>query len=183
MTSVAKKIIGSSSPDREKDDFYPTPPEATLDLLSRVTFDGPVWECACGDGAISTILESQGYEVISTDLVDRGYGQHAVDFLMEWESQSPNIITNPPFKLATQFVKQALKLTTGKVAFLARLSFLEGIERKKMFEESPLSRVLVFSYRLPFMRAGEESKGGGMMAFAWFIWDHDHVGPPTVEWI
>lgn len=185
MTETAMRIIGSSSPDREKDDFYPTPPEATQALLDRVTFEGGVWECACGDGAISSLFEANGHNVVSTDLVDRGYGEHSIDFLMEWQSQTPNIVTNPPFKLATQFVEKALSLTTGKVALLVKLTFLEGIERKKMFENTPLEKVLIFSYRLSFNRGGEEKEnsGGGMMAFAWFIWNHEHKGSPTIEWI
>lgn len=171
--------------NRERDDWYPTPPEGTRALLSVETFDGPIWEPACGDGAISKVLESAGYEVTSTDLVDRGYGTPRVDFLMEQKSLAPNIVTNPPFKYVEHFVSTALYLSTGKVAMLARLAFLEGVRRKKMFESTPLARVWVFSKRLSISRAGEtwRSKQGGMVAFAWFVWEHGHEGPPSVGWI
>lgn len=169
--------------NRERDDFYPTPPEATRALLSVETFSGPIWEPACGDGAISRVLEETGHDVISTDLVNRGYGDHSIDFLMEWQPRAPNIITNPPFKLGLPFLKKSLDLTTDKVAFLMRLNWLEGVERRGVFENTPTARVWVFSKRLTTWRLGEEGKTGGMFAFAWFVWEHGHEGPPTLGWI
>ena len=66
------RLIGHGN-NRVKDDFYPTPTNATMALLQREKFDGDIWEPACGDGAISKLLKLQGYEVYSSDLVDRGY--------------------------------------------------------------------------------------------------------------
>lgn len=170
--------------NREKDDFYPTPPEGTHGLLMKERFDGPIWEPACGDGAIARVLEKWGYKVVATDLVARGYGESRVDFLMEGRSLAPNIVTNPPFKMVVPFIRKALELSTGKVAMLLRLACLEGAERRKIFESTPLSRVLVFSKRLPFKRPGWEDTGaGGMLPFAWFIWDHAHKGSPELGWI
>lgn len=171
--------------NRQIDDFYPTPPEATKKLLAVEKFDGPIWECACGDGAISKVLIEHGYEVISTDLVDRGYGESRIDFMMEWKARAPNIITNPPFKFAKEFVDKALCLSKKKVAILARLAWLEGKSRKSMFQSSPLSRVWVFSERVPMLRNGDEmmAGGGGMIAFAWYVWNHDYDGPPRIGWI
>lgn len=186
--NVGQSYVRGNTPDsenRQKDDFYPTPPIATRKLLAVETFDGPIWECACGDGAISKVLADEGYEVISTDLVDRGYGASRVDFMMEWKPRAPNIITNPPFKFAREFVDKALSLTTGKVAILARLAWLEGKSRKSLFETTPLSRVWVFSERVPMLRNGDEMMkgGGGMIAFAWFVWDHEYEGPARLGWI
>jgi hypothetical protein len=168
-----QRFIRGQAPDaenREKDDFYPTPPEGTRALLSAERFDGPIWEPACGDGAISKELIAAGYEVHSSDLVARG--------------RAPNIVTNPPFKLALPFIERALGLTTGKVAMLLRLAFLEGRERRRFYESTPLARVLVFSGRLKMFRGGDTAnEGGGMIAFAWFIWDHAHKGPPTLGWV
>lgn len=187
--ALAKSYARSVIPDkenREKDDFYPTPPEGTEALLKVERFDGLIWECACGDGAISKVLEAHGYDVLSTDLVDRGYGEPRVDFLMERVSPAPNIVTNPPFKLAQQFVEHALSLTTGKVAILARLSWLESVERREMFIGTPLARVWIFSKRLHILRRGvieKLSSGGGMIAFAWYVWEHGHEGKPTLGWL
>ena len=177
----------SSSPDREVDDFYATPPESIRALLLVETFDGPVWEPACGQGHISRILEESGLEVISTELVDRGYGEIGIDFLMEWQPRAPNIITNPPFKLSSQFVRNALKLTTGKVAMLLKIGFLEGIERADLFDASPLARVWVFRRRQSFLKSGiykaNMNGKGGMIAYAWFVWEHGYQGKPTLGWI
>jgi hypothetical protein len=191
----AQVIAGRSDVDgyqRQKDDFYPTPARAIESLLRAESFEGDIWEPACGDGAISEPLEAAGYEVVSTDLVDRGYGESGVDFLMEWQCRAPNIVTNPPFKLAVPFVRKALDLTSGKVCMLLKIAFLEGQERAGLFAESPLARVHVFSQRLAFVpgtreqhaaKQGKTFDGGGMMAFAWFVWEHGYTGKPTLGWL
>src|SRR5215470_5861126 len=84
MTAIPSYATISPAPRivaRADHDFYPTPPEAVRALLSVEQFDGPIWEPACGDGAISRVLEEQGHQVTSTDLIDRGYGEADVDFL------------------------------------------------------------------------------------------------------
>ena len=170
--------------NREKDDFYPTPPAATHALLMAETFTGAIWEPACGDGAISRVLVKWGYEVVATDLVARGEGIPRVDFLMETKSLAPNIITNPPFKLVSPFIRKALDLTTHKTAMLLRLSCLEGAERGEIYDESPLARVWVFRRRITMWRNGvANSHSGSMVAFAWFVWDKAHSGPPTLGWL
>jgi len=170
---------------REKDDFYPTPPEGTEALLRVEKFTGPIWEPACGDGAISRVLESAGHHVISTDLVDRSFGLARVDFLMEQKALAPNIVTNPPFKLSAAFIRQGVRLSTGKLALLLRLACLEGTERGKIYDHTPLARVWVFRKRLSMQRARQatESDNGGMIALAWFVWDHGYTGKPTLGWI
>jgi hypothetical protein len=172
--------------NRETHDFYPTWPAATRALLSVERFDGAIWEPACGDGAMSKVLEAAGHEVISTDLIDRGYGEGGRDFLMEWQSLAPNIVTNPPFRWAVEFVDRALMLTTGKVALFLRLAFLEGQDRGRWFPTTPLARVWIMSRRVPIQR-GRMAEGkelnGGVIAFAWFVWEHGHQGKPEMGWI
>lgn len=186
MASLAMRLNGATRADddgRPADDFYPTPPEATQALLRVESFDGPIWEPACGNGAISKVLEAAGYRVVSTDLNDRGFGEPRIDFLMEYAPRAPNIVTNAPFKLAEEFAAHAVRLTTGKVAMLFRLAFLEGIERRQLFENTPIARVYVFSKRLQLLREGDQMARGGMMAFAWFVWEHGYTGKPTLGWI
>lgn len=186
VTAAAKAYVAGIIPseEREKDDFYPTPPEGTRALLAVENFDGPIWEPACGAGDMARVLSAAGYEVVATDLMDRGYGQSHRDFLMEWEPVAPNIVTNPPFKLAEQFVRHALALSSGKVAMLCRLAWLEGKGRRELFTGTPLARVWVFAGRLSMQRGALGKSGqGGMLAFAWFVWEHGHSGPPTLGWI
>lgn len=188
MSAVGTQWVRNIIPDsenRERDDFYPTPPKATKALLSVEQFEGSIWECACGDGAMSKVFEEAGFQVISTDLIDRGYGTSGVDFLLDYSTTADNIITNPPFKFANEFVYHALRRSRRKVAILARLAWLEGKERGKLFRNSPIARVWVFSERIPMLRNGDEmlKGGGGMIAFAWFVWEHGYTGKPTLGWI
>lgn len=182
--AYARGIIPDAE-NRQRDDFYPTPPRATRALLAVETFEGDIWEPACGDGAISKVLEEAGYTVNSTDLIERGYGLSGVDFLLDYQTTANNIITNPPFKFAQEFVEHALSRSRRKVAMLCRLGWLEGKERRKMFVSTPLAHVWVFSSRVPMLRNGEQmmAGGGGMIAFAWYVWDHTYVGKPTLGWL
>jgi len=165
-------------------DFYPTPPNATEALLSVERFEGSIWECACGNGAISKVLEAHGHKVLSTDLVNRGYGETPIDFLTVPPMRSvANVVTNPPYSLAEDFVRTALSVTTAKVAMLLKLAFLEGEKRRRMFESTPLARVHVFSRRLTMMRNGAPKRSSGMIAFAWFVWEHGYAGFPRIHWL
>lgn len=187
MSAIGTAYCRSIIPDkenREVDDFYPTPPAATRALLAVEKFHGSIWEPACGNGAISSILIEDGYDVISTDLINRGFGTPNVDFLLEYQTVANNIITNPPFKLANEFIAHAIRQSDRKVAFLCRLAWMEGKERRKMFQSTPLARVWVFSSRVAMLRGGMNGGGGGgMIAFAWYVWDHAHVGAPALGWL
>jgi hypothetical protein len=52
-----------------------------------------------------------------------------------------------------------------------------------LFDPHPPARVWVFSRRLSITRRGEQTKSGGMIAFAWFVWDRDHHGATALGWI
>jgi len=107
---------------REENDFYPTPPSGILPFLEKEKFEGNIWECACGDGAISKVLIDKGYDVYSSDLINRDYGETGLDFL-ETNKKYDNIITNPPFKLSLPFVYKALESVNKKVLFYVELLF------------------------------------------------------------
>ena len=168
--------------DREKFDFYATPPEASQQLLDVESFEGKIYEPCCGQGHISKVLINNGYDVESSDLINRGYGDSNIDFLMEYKKRD-NIITNPPYgRLLMQFVRQAHNIADKKIALLLKLTFLEGQERKEFFKECPPTRVHVFSKRLALMKNGK-SYEGGMMALAWFVWDKSSDKTTTVNWL
>ena len=177
----AQSLVGTSA-GRPDNDYYPTPPAATEALLSVETFAGDIWEPACGDGAICKVLAAHGHQVIASDLIDRGYGEAPHDFLTATRTVA-NIITNPPFKLGEAFVRQALARSTAKVALLGKLQFLEGAKRKVMFETTPLARVWVFSKRLTMTREGKKMENSGMIAFAWYVWEHGYTGQPVLGWL
>jgi hypothetical protein len=174
MATVGRSIVGATDGGRPENDFYPTPPEGTLGLLKVESFVGNIWEPACGNGAMSKVLESAGYKVVSTDLEPRGYGTQG-DFFFYGSLLAPNIVTNPPFRLAQEFADRALAL--------CKLVFLEGKERGNWFPNTPLKSVYVFSERLNLYRNGIDNGGSGMIAFAWFVWERGYSGKPMIEWL
>ena len=180
----AHSLVGDNKIGRPADDFYPTPESATLALMNSILLSSNrIWEPACGDGAISRVLENTGLDVISTDLFDHGYGQVGVDFLQTTELLAPVIITNPPFSLAEQFLKHALGLGARQVYLLGKLAFLEGDKRARYLETTPFSRVMVFRKRITLTRNGVKMANSGMIAFAWYEWIVGYFGKPEVTWL
>jgi hypothetical protein len=168
--------------DLDGPDFFPTPRWATHALMENEIFEGEIWECACGDGAMSKVLASKGNPVVSTDLIDRGYGEGEVDFLKS-NRRAANIVTNPPYNAAEGFVQAGLRKADKKFALLLRLAFLEGANRQRtIFTDAPPSRVWIFSERITFYPAGAVQKGTGTTAYAWFVWDKDAPGPTELKW-
>jgi hypothetical protein len=170
------------SADLDGPDFYPTPAWATYALIDTEQFDGDIWESACGNGAMSRILETTGQLVASSDLYNRGYGESGHDFLKS--SRRADNIINPPFNAAEGFVSSCLKQANRKFALLLRLAFLEGANRANtIFKHSPPSRVWVFSERITFYPAGAVQKGSGTTAYAWFVWDKDAPSRTELKWL
>jgi hypothetical protein len=169
------------------DDCYETPEVATEALLRAEKLPPVIWECARGPGAIVRVLRSHGHQLYATDLVDydsRDQDMGGWDFLQQ--QQLPigvqAIVTNPPFKLANQFVAHAIQLCP-KVIMLARLAFLESEVRTPILEGGKLARVHVFRKRLPMMhRLGWTGpKATSATAYAWLVWDADHNGPTELH--
>jgi len=174
----AHSIVGFGR-DRDPYDNYPTPDIAVVELLKREAFPGSVWEPACGAGAIARFFPDCMASDIRTDNI---YGQGGIDFLKEHRTVD-NIVTNPPYKLARQFVEHALECATLKVAMFLKLVFLESESRYHLFAEHPPRTVYVFSKRLTLQAEGNTRKMSGMLAYAWFVWDKGFTGKPQIEWI
>lgn len=170
--------------DVRKDDLYETPSVAVEALLRVEQLPKMIWEPACGRNSIVDVLRANGHTVHASDLVEYGLGEsYRVDFLMEHGYLFPGaIVTNPPFKLAHEFVEKALDLCP-KVAMLLRLAFLESEKRCNILDNGWLARVYVFRKRLPMMhRDGwEGNKANSGMAFSWFVWDKEHKGPTEIR--
>lgn len=141
------KTLGASNhteKEREADDFYATDPKA-IDLLSgykNISLPETIWEPSCGSGCLSERLKLQGHKVISTDLVNRGYGKGGVNFFEQTKMpQNCNcIVTNPPYKFATDYVVHALKLLGdgGMLCLFLKTTFAEGKERyQRIFGNTP----------------------------------------------
>jgi len=179
----ARAIVGDRKAGRPENDFYPTPAYITEALFERELFCPVICEPACGNGAISKVAEDYGYDVFSSDLVYRGYGvPESVDFL-DTLYVSGDIVTNPPFSLATKFIHHAMvNLKVNKMALFLKLAGLETVERKPLLEKY-LRTVYVFSKRPKLSRDGSDIKGAGMLAFAWFIFVQYKTDESVVRWI
>lgn len=187
MDKVFKTLGASNHTDHDRSyaDYYATEPKATEWLLKLEHFDGPILEPCCGEGHISKVLLRHGMDVTSRDLIDRGFGEQA-DFLsidnMEWNG---DIITNPPYEGAQEFVEKALQIIPKgrKVAMFLKLTFLEGKGRRYLFRTQPPMRVWVSSSRLQCAMNGDfENYKGSALAYAWYIWEKGWRGETTIKW-
>lgn len=182
------KTIGASNHtdhERQAEDYYATEPLATRLLCQIEQFGQDILEPSCGEGHISRELTAAGYNVTSRDLVDRGYGEVA-DFLAidntEWHG---DIITNPPYRYAQEFVEKALSIIPDghKVAMFLKLTFLEGKSRRELFRIAPPQTVWVSSSRLQCAINGDfEHTQGSATAYAWFVWQKGFRGDPVIKW-
>jgi hypothetical protein len=189
--SIYKTLGASNHTDKERqnEDFYATESKAIDVLLEVENFNKNIWECACGQGHLSEPLIKAEYNVKSTDLIDRGYGQGGIDFLQQNEIFNGDIITNPPYAFAQEFIEKALFLvpTGNKVAMFLKIQFLEGKKRKELFLKYPPKTIYVSSSRLLCAKNAEFQKmkdsGGSAVAYAWYIWEKGYQGNTTVKWI
>ncbi len=172
---------------REENDFYATDPRAMHDLLQREQFNKNIWEPACGEGNLSEVLKQYGYNVYRTDLIDRGYQDELLDFLETDNKWFGDIITNPPFKYTTEFIKKGLDALEmgGKLALFLKINYLSGKRRyQEIYSKFPPYRVYVFSGRRACSRNNRpEGYKHGAMDYCWMIWEKGMIGPTELKWI
>lgn len=189
MTILAENkdpAMGNLGYERIEGDYYPTPPWCTEALLRNFDFgeDTRVWEPACGEGHMAKVI-SKRYDVVATDLYDRGYGKTGIDFLNSecLPEGADVIITNPPYLLAEEFITHALELTRpvgGCVAMLLRNEYDCASSREYLFKDPSFSMKLVLTKR-PKWIAG--STGSPRHNYAWFVWDTSQEDcEPTIYW-
>lgn len=169
--------------ERHNDDWYVEPPWVVDQLLRAVTFTGSIHDPCCGGGNIPQRLEELGHRVIGSDIVDRGYGE-IQNFFLDWREYE-NMIFNPPYKIAEDFILHALELTTQKVAAIVNLKFLASQGRRdRLFLRHPPANVLICSRRpsMPPGGAGIEAKGG-TADYCWIVWDNVAGGDTRVSWL
>lgn len=173
-------------------DDFPTPPWATRALLEYVLHarrsDFSNMSClepACGAGHMSRVLKEYFGEVRSSDAYDYGYAPKR-DFLnYPYEANAVDwVITNPPFRLAEEFVLRSLKVARRGVAILARTVFLESIGRYEgIFLNSPPSTFAQFVERVPMVKGRLDGKATTATGYAWLVWDKSYNGQPRLSWV
>jgi hypothetical protein len=111
------------------------------------------------------VLQRHGREVVSTDLIDRGYGQAGLDFLLQTTALPKAIVTNPPFNRAEAFLRHAVELGIEYVAFLHKAHWLNAADRGVMIETvwCP-ARSYLLTWRPDF-----KNQGSPTMDCSWYV--------------
>ena len=168
-------------------DNFSTPPWVTRALMEKVLGDFPrqdqtCREPACGAGHMSRVLLEYFPSVISSDIHDYGYGL-VQDYLELACNPVDWLITNPPFRLAEEFILKGLKETRIGLAVLVRTAFLESVGRyKRLFNPCPPSDVAQFVERVPMVKGRLDSSATTATSYAWLIWVHGKEGT-SLRWI
>lgn len=194
--SVFKTLGASNHTDREREehDYYATDSIAIDRLKAKFDIPHNVWECACGEGALSRRLEELGHRVFSSDLINRGYGVQQ-DFLLA--NKAPVelrnnfcILTNPPYRYAMGFVKKGLEFVSagGYVIMFLKTTFLEGKQRyDELFSKTPPKHVFQFVSRVLCAKNGDfeymRKHGGSAVSYCFIVWEKGYVGPTVIDWI
>lgn len=202
--------------ERVQHDYYATDPKCAIDLINFLPELDNIWECACGEGHLAKVFQDFNKLARATDLIDRNSGAGVHDFLkttlpvkyltyilesISLESLdlglplnggfkevvwSGDIVTNPPYNLAEEFLLKAMDLLQDDRYYCAflKLTWLEGKKRRKIFEKYPPKFVLVYSERQLCARNGEFSKySSKAIAYCWDIWQKGFKGDTIVKWI
>lgn len=188
--------------ERAEHDYYATEPKAA-DLICEVeNFEGGIWENCCGEGHLSKRFIELGYDVVSTDLIDRDYGTGRIDFFKCDKALAPNIVTNPPYKYAKEWVEHSLELIENgnKVALFLPIQFLESDGRRELFKNNPPETVYVCVNRILcgingdftakdkdgsviYNKDGTPKRMSSAKCYAWFVWRKGYKGDTKIKWI
>lgn len=192
------KTLGASNhtdKERENNDFYATDPIAIDKLLKATKLPRNIWECSCGEGHLSKRLIENGYNVHSSDLVDRGYGEVDVDFLKATyipfgTMENVCILTNPPYKYHKEFIRHALDILPehAPAIFLLKTTALEGKGRfDEFYSKGYLKYIFQFTERLLCAKNAKfdemKAGGGSAVAYAWFWFEKGNKSETIVKWI
>lgn len=173
--------------EREKDEFYPTPPEPTRAFLAaeieRLRQFPMIWEAAAGDGAMAREIAAVGLPVVVSDLVDRGCGGVIRSFYDFKVGLAPAIVTNPPFDECNwrdgkaRWIRHALeKIGAEYMALLLPWPWPGAVGLKALWAEHPPARVYLMRWKIDFT-----GQGSPPMLNAWFVWDRAWKGETVLR--
>ncbi len=190
MQNTSHAVMAQRAEPKNSPDDFPTPPWATRGLLEHVLDKNSLstltcLEPACGAGYMARVLKEYFPEVKYFDAYHYGYGS-VRDFLtypyatnaVDW------VITNPPFRLAEEFVLRSLNVAKLGVAILARTVFLESSGRyREIFEKTPPTIFAQFVERVPMVKGRLDPKATTATGYAWFVWDKQSRVAPRLMWV
>lgn len=191
--SIWKTLGASNHTDKERqiEDYYATDPIAAELLLQIEDLDKniPIWECSAVENHLANVFKQNGYTVRTSDIIKRTETTEVLDFLSdEVTDWNGNIITNPPYSLASKFVEKAMSIihNGNKCIMFLKLQFMEGKTRKKLFEKYPPKTIWVSSSRIMCAKNGDFQKmidgGGSAVAYAFYVWEKGYKGDTVIKW-
>lgn len=190
MQNTSHAVMAQRVEPKDSPDDFPTPPWATRGLLEHIIDKRELealtcLEPACGAGHMAKVLKEYFASVTSADAYDYGHGD-VQDFLTS--KHAPNsfdwVITNPPFRLAEEFVVRSLEIARCGVAILARSVFLESVGRYEgIFRNAPPTAFAQFVERVPMVRGRLDSKATTATGYAWLIWEKRRSDAPRLMWV
>ena len=191
MQNTSHAVMAQRSEAKDSPDDFPTPPWATRGLLEHVVADrGPfsnmtALEPACGAGHMAKVLIEYFGQVRASDAHFYGYAP-VRDYLdVPYEANAVDwVITNPPFRLAEEFVQRSLTVARLGVAVLVRTVFIESSGRyRTLFEKNPPTKFAQFVERVPMVRGRLDKKASTATGYAWLVWEKDRLSTPRLMWV
>jgi hypothetical protein len=191
MQNTSHAVMAQRTEAKDSLDDFPTPPWATRALIEHVIgADGALrqqtcLEPACGAGHMMKVLAEYFGEVKGSDIHDYGYSEvkdflktpHGVDSY-DW------VITNPPFRLAEEFVLRSLAIARCGVAMLTRTVFIESVGRhERLFIKHPPAKFAQFTERVPMVKGRLDRKASTATGYGWLVWEKGHTGKTQLVWI
>lgn len=173
---------------RQLNNFYATHPSCTADILREEEFHKDVLEPFCGVGSMSEVIRQNGHNVLSYDIVDRGYGLVGDFYQVDFPRRKYDIITNPPYDNVIDVVLRCIDICKEKVALLMPLRYLSsGSRYNEIYKKYPPKRVYVYQERICIAKNADFEKyndaGANMEIYAWYIWERGHKGTTELKWI
>lgn len=191
MQNTSHAVMAQRIEPQDSPDDFPTPPWATRGLVEHILQDKRALrdlsclEPACGAGYMARPLQEYFGQVISADAYQYGYGEIRDFLTYPYKPQSVDwVITNPPFRLAEEFVMRAMLIARQGVAILARSVFLESVGRYQgIFREMPPAKFAQFVERVPMVKGRLDRKATTATGYAWLVWEKGAGGLPRLMWV
>lgn len=190
MQNTSHAVMAQRIEPKDSPDDFPTPPWATRGLIEHVLKKDALvastcLEPACGAGHMAKVLREYFREVYCADAYEYGYGRTRDFLTYPYETNAVDwVITNPPFRLAEEFVLRALRVARQGVAILARTVFLESVGRYDgIFRVTPPTMFAQFVERVPMVKGRLDRKASTATGYAWFVWEKDMPSEARLMWV
>ncbi|NOD99579.1 SAM-dependent methyltransferase [Ruegeria sp. HKCCD6228] len=191
MQNTSHAVMAQRTEAKDSLDDFPTPPWATRALIEHViepengTANLSALEPACGRGYMAQALKEYFGTVHASDTHDYGYSEVS-DFLSGVQATGAYdwVITNPPFRLAEEFIQRSLPIARRGVAMLVRTVFIESVGRyNRLFSITPPTKVAQFTERVPMVKGRVDRKASTATGYAWVVWEKNLNTTPALVWV